>query len=338
MALPVQSAAELAEQCIDRFDQTLEIAALTDNQWAENRRADFKLWADGVGAQASRNASLDARLEGREHELSLINTLLLNLRSYLGDCLSAEEGESLAEAKMDVDTAIDNLALIAVAIRRAGKKSRLLRADRRFDPTTLAELEMHLICMALLRRTSHNGDYPQHHKNDPAWWQSEIEGVLTPLQERLIEANLRRRNRFIYAQSHSKKLAIQQTQKRPIASLSVPDREEVSSLSQMEVNRRQAPQTDAWDATSPRMPAPTLSSTRASDMGSTLKLEEPRVPFHVPRTQITSITGATEYPKLREPSMKDSGERDIEGRKIQQCPCCCEALPRAAVASANGWK
>lgn len=338
MDLSTQSAAHLAEQCIERFDQTLEIPGLANNQWAENRRADFNLWVDGVGARARQRASLDSRLESRQDDLALIKTILSNLKSYLGRCLTVAEGNSLREAKLDVDAAIDNLALIAVAIRRSGQRSRLLKADRSFDRSALVELEIHLTCMALLRRTSPKEEFPKHHEDDPAWWQSEIEGEPTPLQDRLIEANLRRRNRFLYAQRHSKKLAIQQAPaKEPVAILPVPDREEVSSPKQIGVTDRQVSDNDVREMKNSLVLAP-MSLTRASDIDSNLNLEERKIAFQASKTQITSITGATEYPKLRKLPVERSGDRDIEQTKLQKCPCCCEALPRAAVASKNAWK
>ncbi|KAH7152142.1 hypothetical protein B0J13DRAFT_658468 [Dactylonectria estremocensis] len=357
MGLSAQSVAELAGQCIDRFEQALEVPALANNQWAENRRADFKLWVDGVGARARKRASLDERLESREHELALIKTILLNLKSYLGRCLTAREGKPLGKAKLDVDVAIDNLALIAVAIRRTGQRSRLLRADRSFDRTTLVELEMYLTCMALLRRTSLKEEAPKQHKADPAcaldeklpehikqhyydpvWWQSEIEDVLTPLQERLIEANLRRRNRFLYAQRHSNKLAIpHKPAKEPVDNPTVLFQKEVSSPTQTEAKTRKVSDDYVREAEKSTV-SPPLSLTRASDIDSNLELEELKIPIQAPMTQITSITGATEYPKLRKPPVEKSTGRGIEQTKIQKCPCCCEPLRRGAVASKNAWK
>ncbi|CAH0028837.1 unnamed protein product [Clonostachys rhizophaga] len=357
MGLSTQSAANLAEQCVKRFDQTLEIPSLAKNQWAENRRADFSLLVDGVGARARQHASLDSRLESREHELALIKTIFLNLKSYLGRCLTAVEEEPLKVAKQDVDAAIDNLALIAVAIRQAGKRSRLSKADRSFDRATLVELEIHLTCMALLRRTSFKEEFPTYHEDDapsvsgekptehleqhkatPDWWRSEIDGEITPLQDRLIEANLRRRNRFLYAQRHSRKLAIPQAPaKEPVAVLVVPDREDIPSPKQIGVTHRQVPNNDLQETENFPALAPT-SLTHASEVDSNFNLEEPKIAFQVSKTQITSITGATEYPKLRKPPVGQSGELDIEQMKIQKCPCCCEALPRAAIASKNAWK
>ncbi|CAI6092141.1 unnamed protein product [Clonostachys chloroleuca] len=148
--------------------------------------------------------------------------------------------------------------------------------------------------MALLRRTSPKEEFPKHHEDDPAWWQSEIEGEPTPLQDRLIEANLRRRNRFLYAQRHSKMLAIQQAPaKEPVAILPVPDREEVSSPKQIGVTDRQVSDNDVRETKNSLVLAP-MSLTLASDIDSNLNLEERKIAFQASKTQITSITGATD--------------------------------------------
>lgn len=54
-------ASELAVQCLAKFDECIHREALAHNQWADNRRADFNIWVDGVGAMAGKTASLDAR-------------------------------------------------------------------------------------------------------------------------------------------------------------------------------------------------------------------------------------------------------------------------------------
>ncbi|KAM5341693.1 hypothetical protein ACJ41O_014724 [Fusarium nematophilum] len=213
-----QSVSDVANQCLVRFDKILLKPALAHNQWAENRRADFGLWVDGVGAMARRKASLDARFASRERELALAKSLLVNLRNYLDDCLTTDEEELLKEAKLDVDTAIDNLASIAVAIRQTGWKSRLAKADKGLDHSRLGDFEAYLKCVVLIRPTlpgeASSGEQKdggpgwwEDHQRDSLWWQKEIGGDLSPLQKRLVEANLRRRNRFLYAQQHSKRLA-----------------------------------------------------------------------------------------------------------------------------------
>lgn len=202
MGSTTHSASELARQCLTKFDEVLLRGVFSESQWAENQRADFNLWVDAVGAMAGKRASLDARFESRWRELALTKNLLVKLSGYLDNCLDADHEDILEGGKQNIDAAIENLASIAVAIRQTGRKSRLLKADKGFNPANLGDLRTHLECIALIRPTLSAESCQEHHENDPLWWQDEIKGNLTSLQRRLIEANLRRRNRFLYAQRH----------------------------------------------------------------------------------------------------------------------------------------
>lgn len=57
------------------------------NEWAENRLADFNLWANGIGALALGRASLDSRLAlWPELQDAVINLLRL-LELVTEDCI-----------------------------------------------------------------------------------------------------------------------------------------------------------------------------------------------------------------------------------------------------------
>ncbi|KAH8659649.1 hypothetical protein BGZ61DRAFT_403753, partial [Ilyonectria robusta] len=156
---------------------------------------------------AGKTASLDARFESRPRELILTKNLLFQLGYYLEDALTATDERELEEVKRNVDTSIENLASMAIAIRRTGRKSRLVRADASFNSASLDDFRKHLEFIVRLRPTLPGYRHPSHHKNHPHWWQRHLSAKLNPLQQRLIEANLRRRNRFLYAQTLSEALA-----------------------------------------------------------------------------------------------------------------------------------
>ena len=63
------------------------------NEWAENRLADFNLWASGVGASVQGKASLDARLATRPDARDAVANLLDVLTGAIGEC--KELGESI---------------------------------------------------------------------------------------------------------------------------------------------------------------------------------------------------------------------------------------------------
>ncbi|KAH7243134.1 hypothetical protein B0J15DRAFT_404337 [Fusarium solani] len=300
MASSVQTASGLTSQCLCQFEACLARQILSHGQWVENRRADFNLWVDGVGAMSGKGPSLDARFEPQGRELKLIKGLLVKLRNYLAECLEAEEGPPLVEAKRSVDAIIDNLASIAVAVRQTGRRSRLSRADRSFDPTTLEDLRTHLQCIVLVRQCPQDQECVKQY-NRPPCWQRHIKGRLTTLQRRLIEANLRRRHRFQYAQRHAMKLAHRQ-QPTPILHRE-PTTPQPASI----------------------YPPPSLSRTSASAPESDFKWQEPQDTIQVAKSQITSITGATEYPKLSRPKSDPAAIAEgieMEQQRIVKCPCC----------------
>ncbi len=55
------------------------------DEWAENRLADFNLWAAGSGAFAGQRASLDDRLAYEQDT----KTLVVNMLTLLYSCISA---------------------------------------------------------------------------------------------------------------------------------------------------------------------------------------------------------------------------------------------------------
>ncbi|KAH8885490.1 hypothetical protein GQ53DRAFT_785517 [Thozetella sp. PMI_491] len=117
----------------------------------------------------------------------------------LGDFLDdyadlVEDDQPVDDAIHHVDSAIENLVMIGVAVRRTGKASRRRRAEMLFDPAEYEELRRHLECIILLRPSE-------------AGVQSQLDSSsLTAIQKRLIDGNLRRRHRFVVAQKHSRQL------------------------------------------------------------------------------------------------------------------------------------
>jgi hypothetical protein len=291
---------------------------------------------------SGKGASLDSRFEPQGREMTLIKGLLVRLRHYLEECLENEEGRPLAEAKRSVDAIIDNLASVAVAVRQTGRKSRLTKADRSFDASKLEDLKTHLQCMILISQYPSDQNFAEHEKH-PTWWQGEINGSLTTLQSRLVDANLRRRHRFQYAQRHSRKLASRQQPRPMFQELKPPPQPKkvrVQESAAGDAPRRNNTTTHSLDIESVGPPQ-TLSETSASDAESKFKFPEAQELAPVAKSQITSITGEADYPKLS--LRKKSGSEgvvgtDAEQQKIIKCPCCCEALPNSILEGESAWK
>ena|SRR5450432_4428345 len=77
---------EAAAACRQSFEECLSIDRLMDHEWAENRLADFNLWAAGVGAFAKKDASLDQRLVFKPDVREVIVNLLYMLKAFVEQC------------------------------------------------------------------------------------------------------------------------------------------------------------------------------------------------------------------------------------------------------------
>jgi hypothetical protein len=104
----------------------------------------------------------------------------------------------LSKTMREVDLMLDQLARIAVAIRRPGTHSRLQKADGMLRLEDHQDLRAHLIAVLLSQGPSSAEYMFSPEQIDPS--------KLSAVQLRLVNCNLKRRNRFLYAQKHSKDL------------------------------------------------------------------------------------------------------------------------------------
>ncbi|RBR19764.1 hypothetical protein FVER53590_13780 [Fusarium verticillioides] len=333
MDLMSLTARDLSNKCLEAFQTCLTFRSPdpdSSNQRAsyderfEYRLADFNLWIDGIGALAPSKASLDARLSERPIDLSLVKGNLVMLFQSLEDCLNLlNDNGSLEDPLLDVDSALESLVTLSLAIRRTGRRSRLHKADRLFKPEEHAELRKHLEAIIVLRP----GSGPCFRDDE---FRTKIES-LTPLQNHLITANLKRRNRFIQAQLHSLGL-----KKRTVA-FELPTLEAVEKgsnptpISTSESEEIPVPVVSDTDA-QPHKPLPApMSVTSASVPESKLEYREPisKRTESTPMTVITQITASARYPR---PRVYDNEQR------VVQCPCCCQTLPLAEAKNNNRWR
>ncbi|KAI0878596.1 hypothetical protein GGS24DRAFT_443422 [Hypoxylon argillaceum] len=320
----------LTKLCISKFEELIALHTPRRVE-LESRLADFNLWADGVGALSKPGSSLDSRLQGRVNDLALVKNVLISLADsldYFKDVAVTET--SFDECIQNLSSAIGNLALIGVAIRRTGKASRNRRADRTFNPDAHHEFRTHLECIALLRPTG-----------EPLFHQTEngdcVVGLdpskLTALQNRLIDANLRRRHNFYVAQKRSKH------QKQALVQLSIPA---VIAAADNPLQGRPPPNVqNAVDPQSPRphliskdpdRPPPTISgfslaSTAEGTLQDTSAVK--RYDLRAAKTQITSIASDAEFPQPPPIPL---------GRQVAKCPCCCQSLPVEIFTNPKTWK
>lgn len=72
--------------CHQSFKDCLEIACLKNNDWAENRLAEFKLWAARFGASIEVQNSLDKRLAFEPELRAVLSNLLVLLKGFIEQC------------------------------------------------------------------------------------------------------------------------------------------------------------------------------------------------------------------------------------------------------------
>lgn len=78
---------EAATACRLLFRTATTTPRLMQEEWAENRLADFNLWAMGVGATSTMKASLDHRLRANPDARTILLNLLLMLKILIQKCI-----------------------------------------------------------------------------------------------------------------------------------------------------------------------------------------------------------------------------------------------------------
>lgn len=334
MDLNKRSVADLTRTCRSAFNRCLTHHGLQKNQWAENRCADFSLWADGVGALAASRASLDSRFQSQPSELTLVKGTLVMLQDFLDQCVHcAESGTLIDEAIENVDSALENLVLLAVAIRRTGRRSRLEKADRKFDPEDHSELALLLkiLCLYMLGANQPHEILVRLKNMSTDGRVLELESTeLSSPQERLLQTNLRRRNRFLQAQRHSEGLKSLQWGERGNIYDRLERAGDGTERSTKEEQVDMANQQPGQELASTFPVEPTVSGTSASIPESKLNAQSvKRKSSQVAMTTITTLAAAVRYP--RPPKVQ-------EGSAMFKCPCCCQTLPVEVALDGTRWK
>ncbi|KAM6534498.1 hypothetical protein FALCPG4_004132 [Fusarium falciforme] len=335
------TAAELSLKCLDLFDRCVASRSRTKDDGKdqpsedqaegpsadgrlEYKLADFNLWIDGIGALASTRASLDWRLNERPIDLELVKGNLVMLYQSLEDYRDLQEKhQSLEEALLDIESALGSLASLALAVRRTGKRSRLHKADRLFNEEEHSELKQHLECIAVLRPGERG--YSSHRLKQ------KLE-ALTPVQRRLVVANLRRRNRFLQARRHSTGLKRRKPDLSSISEDAVNQAHQPIASPDLEIPILIHPVVEQPPKLPKNSDAPTVSGTSASVPESKLRYTDPALKkpeASTPRTEVTRITATAHYPR---PQLPDDNQH------MFQCPCCYQTLPVQDVKTNARWR
>ncbi|KAK3382917.1 hypothetical protein B0T24DRAFT_602981 [Lasiosphaeria ovina] len=312
---------EATSACRRRLRECIDIPALMGDEWPRKRLADFNLWASDSGALAKQRASLDQRLAEKQTVREVVLNLLGLLEGLLARCqdlasqmAADQDGETnLQEAFGDVEDIMAQLVRISVAIRRAGMRARLDRADGSFIPERHVELKRHLEFVIQLTSL----DVGQKAGGS-------IDFVLSPeitaVAQRLISANLLRRHRYLYARRRWTKQAAEREpvlgpQPRQERSARAPPGQPQASMMPATVSRNEGGGSE---------PGPPAMAT----------------PSNITSTVPTAIQGPIQIPQGSQPSMTAPSStsskvvypkppRTREGAKFFRCPCCSQTLPIA---------
>ncbi|RFU31053.1 hypothetical protein B7463_g5277, partial [Scytalidium lignicola] len=318
------STAESTRSCFDQFGLCINKLDGAVKTHIGNRHADFKLWADSVGAVAQGEASLDWRFHDRPSDIFLIKGLLSMLEGFLKACVSATDNEdSVQEHLSKVDSIVQNLVLVGVAIRRSGRKSRLQKADASFhrDRDKYLDLRAHLTSVITSKPTEGPRDIDKDTRSFDYFAKLELD----PIQDRLVEANLRRRHRFMEAQRHSDLLKGPTTFDHPqrlkfaahiLASGSAqPTQDDSKGQVSKMTSKKKEPKPGVARTVSDTLTTP---GTTASAPETGFKGLQQKGPAGSTVTKITAITAGAQYPKA-----KASNTDQLSFK----CPCCCQAIP-----------
>ncbi|KAK7981460.1 hypothetical protein PG996_009152 [Apiospora saccharicola] len=208
----------LTRICRALFTDCRRTDRLMVGKWAENQLGRFNLWAADIGNARDREPSFDTALHHDRNSRDMIRKTLSILKEELEKCKTyakdLEMDESLEEfqtipsprsdegpeadllenAKREVNLLLGTLHSI-VLVCRARYASWLEAADSQFVTDNHAELERHLET-----KLFEKGPYSSRTNTGS---ESQVVPELSEIQKRLVNANLKRRNRIIFVSRQS---------------------------------------------------------------------------------------------------------------------------------------
>ncbi|KAJ5807718.1 hypothetical protein N7447_011174 [Penicillium robsamsonii] len=299
-------------------------------EWAENCLADLNLWANGAGALKVGKASLDARLSSNLDAKIFVVNLLRMLQGFVEKCVEigsevhndTPETFELSQAIQDVNDIMGQLSRITISIRKAGTNARIQKADASYDPDhpQVKALSQHLQLL-LLVKPSKNGTLQAKASPQGILVLSSRDDTividphsLTAIQQRLIKANLKRRNRFLYAQRHAMKLS----ERHQVPSTSIPAPRKLPL----------PPVLNVLKGTTEEHGVPKVySATTATEVQDPIALPT-QASAQPATTVISTISSRVTYP--RPPPLRSD-------QNVFQCPCCYQILP-TSMSRGSQWK
>jgi hypothetical protein len=230
-----------------------------------------------------------------------------------------------SERVFNVQTILGHLARISTAIRRSGTKYRYRKADATLRKEEFEEFRMELVIAVLLSNMEAGS------RTAPTSLIARITdpNQLTPVQERLIQANIVRRNRIKFA-----------TRSKTVKGPSVPQHKPnppriiedliVTAESTASPFQKRGFDTSVMPSQALSIKAPSLTQT-ATDVGSHLEWQqviEPKKSTPSVMTRITKTGDDQDYPSCPKPIHGD----------FLRCPYCADLLPKSYYKNISRWK
>ncbi|PNP49959.1 hypothetical protein THARTR1_09290 [Trichoderma harzianum] len=183
-----------------------------EHDWAKYSSADFSHIVDSFCAPSASRASLDDRLDSGPPKRLMLHRVLTMLDDFLTECIAQS---STDEATKKVDSSLKSMSQMMGSITESSMQSCLPQGDGRSKPGEHEKLRAFLGIMCLRQHTKNEfGVDAQHDVSKLDALSTEecmkiSQGLkLSEAQQRLIEVNLRRRNRFLQAQERDRQESV----------------------------------------------------------------------------------------------------------------------------------
>lgn len=223
---------------------------------------------------------------------------------------------------------------MAIATQRSGSSSRLLEADQTFDPNDHQELRRHLSCLIIFQGAKKIEQLREncHGQLDINRSASNIVSRLDVVQTRLINANLRRRHRFLYAQSRSSKYERQTLEQDPStrAKISKDATQPVETQENAGKVSNTRPGGEAQEAGLSQQPPffDPIESTGSEAQGPVQSQDATQTPSEQSWTELSSTASGVSYPL----------PPALEASQTFKCPCCCLPQPLELPSLPSRWR
>lgn len=227
---------------------------------------------------------------------------------------------TLKKMMQAIDDILDQLIMLGLAIRKSGTVTRLRKADTSFKAHENEDLRRHL--ELILFKNAIRGKKNSEDSVESIIAERMPAHEVTPEQQHLILANLRRRHRFRYARRHQQKL--EQLIVYPLVSTSnsLADADEERQEKSPPLDKGNVPPIE--DASSITLSTTVLSNIQAPEMSATTPSvmegvgSQMTMPTAVAASRVSVSVATMHYPSP--PSIS----QHMKGFK---CPCCYQTLP-----------